>query len=390
MNFIKRSLISISAFCLAFLLIGCSGSTDGGADVKGDDSPAVYYTVTFNSQGGSSVGTLSVTEGSKVTEPSIPLRINYIFGGWYSQPACSESYRWYFSSYSITKDTILYAKWTARSKYKVIYVGNGSTDGVVPVDNNEYYTGDSFTVLSKNTLVKVVSGIDFIFLGWHHTEKVEYSTPYQPGQTLTIGGGQLPSNADVIMYAQWTAIKQTGPAGGTIFYDKGEYSDGWRFMEVAPLSTEWTNIEWGYCDSHNPKPSMTTDGIGAGLQNTINIVAFHNAINYYNTYNSGYPNYANGTVAAKLCYDLVVTNNSVTYDDWFLPSYNEMEQIWKLKNVGGFGGSSSYTFYWTSTEWIQDPANCYTAHGSWFQNSVAGGSSGNKSEERRVRAVRRF
>ena len=33
-----------------------------------------------------------------------------------------------------------------------------------------------------------------------------------------------------------------GPAGGYIFYDKGGYSDGWRFLEVAPLSTEWTEI----------------------------------------------------------------------------------------------------------------------------------------------------
>jgi hypothetical protein len=25
-----------------------------------------------------------------------------------------------------------------------------------------------------------------------------------------------------------------GPAGGYVFYDKGEYSDGWRYLECAP------------------------------------------------------------------------------------------------------------------------------------------------------------
>jgi len=29
-------------------------------------------------------------------------------------------------------------------------------------------------------------------------------------------------------------IKDRGPAGGIIFYNKGYYSDGWRYMEVVP------------------------------------------------------------------------------------------------------------------------------------------------------------
>ena len=30
------------------------------------------------------------------------------------------------------------------------------------------------------------------------------------------------------------SIGDTGPAGGIVFYDKGSYSDGWRYMEAAP------------------------------------------------------------------------------------------------------------------------------------------------------------
>jgi hypothetical protein len=40
-------------------------------------------------------------------------------------------------------------------------------------------------------------------------------------------------------------IGGTGPAGGHIFYDKGSYSNGWRYLEAAPVSTEWTDKEWG-------------------------------------------------------------------------------------------------------------------------------------------------
>lgn len=30
------------------------------------------------------------------------------------------------------------------------------------------------------------------------------------------------------------AIGDTGPAGGIVFYDKGEVTDGWRYLEAAP------------------------------------------------------------------------------------------------------------------------------------------------------------
>jgi len=36
------------------------------------------------------------------------------------------------------------------------------------------------------------------------------------------------------------ALRDVGPAGGYIFYDKGSYSNGWRYLEAAPKSTEWT------------------------------------------------------------------------------------------------------------------------------------------------------
>jgi len=43
------------------------------------------------------------------------------------------------------------------------------------------------------------------------------------------------------------ALRNIGNAGGYIFYDKEYYSNGWRYLEAAPASTEWTGKKWGWC-----------------------------------------------------------------------------------------------------------------------------------------------
>jgi hypothetical protein len=75
------------------------------------------------------------------------------------------------------------------------------------------------------------------------------------------------------------------------------------------------------------------NAIGAGLQNTLDI------INGCSTAN----------IAAKICNDLVVDQ----YDDWFLPSANELRILYTNRTtIGGFQN----VFYWSSTEGTQTMA----------------------------------
>lgn len=72
---------------------------------------AVTYTVTFNSNGGSSVATQTIATGKTATKPTDPTKSGYTFNGWYKESALTNA--WDFSKDTVTANTTLYAKWTA-------------------------------------------------------------------------------------------------------------------------------------------------------------------------------------------------------------------------------------------------------------------------------------
>jgi uncharacterized repeat protein (TIGR02543 family) len=67
------------------------------------------YTVTFDSQGGSAVSSISAEYNSIITAPSAPTKTGYNFGGWYKESACVNE--WNFATDTVKGNTTLYAKW---------------------------------------------------------------------------------------------------------------------------------------------------------------------------------------------------------------------------------------------------------------------------------------
>ena len=132
-------------------------------------------------------------------------------------------------------------------------------------------------------------------------------------------------------------IGESGPAGGYVFYDKGDYSNGWRYLEAAHERYEFKDKPWG---GFGTEVGGTGTGIGMGAGNTKMIVTKFGNVE---------PDNQKTDYAAKLCADLVVTKDGVVYDDWFLPSEEELNQMYlKLKEqeLGGFSGAG----YWSSSE----------------------------------------
>jgi len=159
------------------------------------------------------------------------------------------------------------------------------------------------------------------------------------------------------VYADTTyAIGDTGPAGGIVFYDKGDDVGGWRYLEAAPSdqsTSAWSNITstWVNCN---------ITAIGTGQANTTKII---NQIGHTAS-------------AAKICDDLTLGG----YSDWFLPSLDELIQMYSNRvAIGGFAGES----YWSSSEWNEAYASKINfSNGDWDASS--------KGNVYLVRAIRAF
>ena len=169
------------------------------------------------------------------------------------------------------------------------------------------------------------------------------------------------------VYRKVYNLRDTGPAGGLIFYDKGNYSNGWRYLEAAPDTTEWTIIQFG---KYGTEVSGTLKDIGKGKANTDLIVQVLNTPP------------AETDRAAQLCYDL----SSGGYDDWFLPSQDELKQMYTNLKAHGIGNFMSAT-YWSSSEFFSNPDEQ-----AWIINFTNGDDNlvADKKANHRVRAVRRF
>ncbi|NLC97225.1 MAG: InlB B-repeat-containing protein, partial [Erysipelotrichaceae bacterium] len=89
--------------------------TQGTIAADGSTVVEIYYnrnsyTIIFNSNGGTSVGSITKIYGESVTKPTNPTRTNYTFGEWYSNSGLTAVYT--FTTMPAENITV-YAKWTA-------------------------------------------------------------------------------------------------------------------------------------------------------------------------------------------------------------------------------------------------------------------------------------
>jgi hypothetical protein len=199
-------------------------------------------------------------------------------------------------------------------------------------------------------------------------------------RTAQTGGNAIPAAAPVAQAPAFPAqvattpvapsvptykIGDIGPAGGLIFYDKGNNSGGWRYLEAAPADID------GKLYAARERITVKVErSVGSGKSNTQLIMREAN-------------NRGGGFGWAAQACDALEING---FDDWFLPSRDELHYMYGNLHMRGLGDFKN-EWYWSST--FVDP---YNNLNYWFREDFSNGNQADDYQQNqfRVRACRQF
>ncbi len=266
--------------------------------IAGDGSTVlkVYYsrtrhTVTFNSQGGSSVSPITnIKYGATITLPTAPTKTGYTFDSWKDNADGSGDS--FTSATVITANRTVYAKWNLID-YTINY---NLLPGVVNhIDNPGTYNYEQTITLKTPTRT------GYTFGGW-------YNNSGFTGSAIT--SIPLNSTGNKDFWAKWTAINYT-----LTYFNLGAANNGANpstytitsNIDFANITQTGYNFNGWYSDAALTIPYNSSPDIVAGTYGNKNIYAQWDTIRYNITYNlnSGTNNVSNPST--------YIHNNAVTF-----------------------------------------------------------------------------
>jgi len=238
-------------------------------------------------------------------------------------------------------------------------------------------SGGTIGTLIGSTTATASSGVaTFTGLGIDGTNGTTYTITYTVSG-LTVATATVTLAALTCATGGTCIVGDTGPGGGKIFYVAPEpfwcgprtgYESHCNYLEVAPTSgvNAWTNARYEWSGDATVQIGATAAGtaIGTGYANTSAIVG----------------QASGGNTADRAATIARAYRGPNGLSDWFLPSKDELAQLYSQKTtVGGFVALN----YWSSSE--------YFAYNAWYQY-FSDGVQDNfyKDSSYHVRPVRAF
>ena len=127
---------------------------------ENSEQPSVKkkFTVTFNSNKGTSVASQTIEEGNRVTKPTDPTKSGYKFAGWYKDSAFKTA--WNFTTDTVTANTTLYAKWTIDTSWSGKDDGKKDDPTVSPTPIPK--TGELTIIITSVVIIVAMGTFGFI------------------------------------------------------------------------------------------------------------------------------------------------------------------------------------------------------------------------------------
>jgi len=187
----------------------------------------ISYNITFDSQGGTNISSQTINYGSYATQPTVPTKTNYTFGGWYTDSGCTNKFN--FTTMPIISNITLYAKWNVLS-YTVTFNSNsGTTVSSQTINYNSYATQPTSPTRTG-----------YSFIGWYTdsgcTNIFNFTTTY------------IINN--ITLYAKWVMVSYTvifDSKGGSTITSQNIPSGSYATQPTTkPTKTGYTFIDWCY------------------------------------------------------------------------------------------------------------------------------------------------
>ncbi|EID85235.1 hypothetical protein MSI_12340 [Treponema sp. JC4] len=198
MKKLTKSLLLLAALAMGFAFTSCQQDS-------GDDT--TYYTVTFNSNGGTDVTSQKIESGKKASKPDNPTKTataanTYTFDNWYTsedEGATLSDTAFDFDT-AITKDITLYAKWAENAvTHTVTFDTKG---GNTTVTSQNIIHGNKAT-RPTNPAKDATESMTYTFDNWYTSE--------DEGTTLsdTAFDFNTAITSDIKLFAKWTESTAT-------------------------------------------------------------------------------------------------------------------------------------------------------------------------------------
>jgi uncharacterized repeat protein (TIGR02543 family) len=204
-----------------------------GWDAPRPVNPPTTYTVTFNSEGGSTWPPETCNAGQSVLTDLLPVKAGYTFTGWFSAPTGGSQVT---SPFTPTGNVTLYAQWTPNALPSPLIRGAY----MAPADPSAIATFASLTKTPVNLVVdyiqdndgwQAVAGasgsIDWLLNAWKVTPyQLCLAVPIIPSDSSGNAVGTLLSGANGSYNAYYTSLAKVLIAAG---YAKCYLRLGWEF-----------------------------------------------------------------------------------------------------------------------------------------------------------------
>ena len=239
-------------------------------------------------------------------------------------------------------------------------------DTTISIPKNTIYIDAGATAIDNvdgvlTSSIVTISNVDTSTLGF-------YTVTYSVSDTE----GNNSSASRLVTVFESPVVGDLKNGGYVVWVNPTDPSKG-LVSALVDQSTDIRGVVWYDGDFNTlPETGATSTAIGTGSSNTDAIIVAQGS----------------GSYAAQLCADYSVTVDGITYDDWFLPSKDELNLLYLQHTlIGGFTDDVTTEiygdYYWSSSE--------SSKYNAWEQDFFDGSDeTSDKNYPNLVRAVRAY